>query len=84
MEQLSISFSGDLPNPGIELMSLTSPALAGGSFAPTSPGKPFILRTTEMGDADSLKTWDSKREADGDINMKPGDCCKIAICLSIT
>ena len=37
---------GDLPNPGIEPMSLTSPALAGGFFAPTSPGKPFVLRTT--------------------------------------
>ena len=31
---------GDLPNPGIEPMSLVSPALAGGFFTPGSPGKP--------------------------------------------
>ena len=30
----------DLPNPGIEPMSLTSPALAGGFFTTVPPGKP--------------------------------------------
>ena len=31
---------GDLPNPGIKLESLVSPALAGGSFTTAPPGKP--------------------------------------------
>ena len=33
LEWVAISFSGDLPNPGIGLRSLTSPALAGGFLA---------------------------------------------------
>ena len=32
LEWVAISFSGDLPNLGIELTSLTSPALLGGFF----------------------------------------------------
>ena len=32
---------GDLPSPGIEPMSLMSPALAGGFFTTTPPGKPL-------------------------------------------
>ena len=32
----------DLPNPGIEPMSLAPPALAGGFFTTTPPGKPGI------------------------------------------
>ena len=31
---------GDLPNPGLEPMSLASPALAGGLFTAETPGKP--------------------------------------------
>ena len=31
---------GDLPNPGIEAKSFVSPALAGGFFTNTPPGKP--------------------------------------------
>ena len=31
--------SGDLPDPGVESVSLESPALAGGSFIPVPPGK---------------------------------------------
>ena len=31
---------GDLPNPGIEPLSLMSPALAGGIFTTVPPGKP--------------------------------------------
>ena len=38
-ELLSSSLE-DLPNPGIEPMSLTSPALAGGFFTTVPPGKP--------------------------------------------
>ena len=37
---------GDLPDPGIELVSLKSPALAVGSFTPAPPGKPTT--TLEM------------------------------------
>ena len=33
LEPVAISSPGDLPNPGIELVSLESPALAGGFFA---------------------------------------------------
>ena len=33
----------DLPDPGIEPMSLASPALAGGFFTTVSPGKPKYL-----------------------------------------
>ena len=33
---------GDLPEPGIELASVTSPALAGGFFTTELPGKPSI------------------------------------------
>ena len=34
---------GDLPDPGIELMSLISPALAGGFLPLALPGKPYIM-----------------------------------------
>ena len=34
---------GDIPNPGIEAVSLVSPALAGGSFTSVPPGKPFLI-----------------------------------------
>ena len=33
---------GDLPDPGIELASLLSPALAMGSLPPAPPGKPLL------------------------------------------
>ena len=34
-----------LPNPGIELMSLMSPALTGVFFATVPPGKPYLGAT---------------------------------------
>ena len=37
---LSFPTIGNLPDPGIKLRSLTSPALAGGFFTPAPPGKP--------------------------------------------
>ena len=37
---------GHLPNPGIEPASLMSPALAGGFFTTTAPGKPQDVVTT--------------------------------------
>ena len=36
---------GDLPDPGIEPVSLTSPALAGGFFTTEPPGKPGFQDT---------------------------------------
>ena len=36
LEWVAISFSGDLPNPGIEPTFLQSPALAGRFFAPVA------------------------------------------------
>ena len=38
--RLPFSTPGDLTDPGIKLMSLMSPALAGGFFATLPPGKP--------------------------------------------
>ena len=37
---LPFSTPGDLPDPGVEPMSLASPALAGGFFTTVPPGKP--------------------------------------------
>ena len=36
---------GDLPDPGIEPVSLGSPPVAGGFFTPAPPGKPYVLGT---------------------------------------
>ena len=41
--QLPFASSGDLPDPGIESMSLASPALAGGFFTTVPPGKPIYI-----------------------------------------
>ena len=40
LEWVAIPSSRDLPDPGIEPESLTSPALAGGFFTTEPPGKP--------------------------------------------
>ena len=40
LECVSVSFSRGLPYPGTKLVSLVSPALAGGLFATQPPGKP--------------------------------------------
>ena len=40
LEWVAIVSTGDLPNPGIEPVSLTFPALAGGSLPQAPPGKP--------------------------------------------
>ena len=34
---------GDLPNPGVELVSLASPALADRLLTAESPGKPWVM-----------------------------------------
>ena len=36
----------DLPNPGIEPLSLASPALAGRFFTAAPPGKPHLITVT--------------------------------------
>ena len=38
------SLPEDLPNPGMESMSLMSPALAAGFFTSSTPGKPRLRR----------------------------------------
>ena len=43
LEWAAISSSGDLPNLGIELLSLESPALAGGFFTTVPSGKPIAI-----------------------------------------
>ena len=45
LEWVSISYSRDLPNPGMEPRSLTSPALADGFFTTVPPGKPLVVIT---------------------------------------
>jgi len=40
LQWVAISFSGELPDPGMEPSSLLSPTLAGGFFSPEPPGKP--------------------------------------------
>ena len=42
LDQVAISYSGDLPNSGIEPISLVTPALAGRFFTTVPPGKPCI------------------------------------------
>ena len=42
LEWVAISYSWDLPDPGIEPMSLGSPALAGGFFPTIPSGKPVF------------------------------------------
>ena len=39
---LSFPFPGDLPDPGVKIMSLESPALAGRFFTTEPTGKPFL------------------------------------------
>ena len=43
--ELSFSTPGDLPNPGIEPMSLVSPALAGRFFTTAPPGKMSVTQS---------------------------------------
>ena len=40
---LPFSSPGDLPDPGIEPVSLASPALAGGFLTTVPPGKPTVM-----------------------------------------
>ena len=39
---------GDLPNPGTEPRSLTSPALSGGFLPRAPPGKPILKETSQL------------------------------------
>ena len=41
LKWVALPAPGDLPDPGVEPASLTSPALAGGFFATKPLGKPF-------------------------------------------
>ena len=46
---------GDLPNPGIEPVSLVSPALSGGFFTTEPPGKPTMtLKRNKTSDPEIL------------------------------
>ena len=45
---VAISSPGDLPNPGTEPGSLTSPALAGGFFTTEPPGKSLTFEGCNM------------------------------------
>ena len=43
LEWLAVSYSGGLPDPGIETMSLASPSLAGRFFTTATPGKLHVV-----------------------------------------
>ena len=63
---MPFSTPGHLPHPGIELMSLVSPVLAGGFFTTETPGKPmFNLYTyTNLGNGNKKKeNWSGKRSS---------------------
>ena len=47
---LPLPSPGDLPNPGIEPVSLVSPVLAGRFFTTVPPGKPLISVTLCYGE----------------------------------
>ena len=49
LEWVAISVPGDLPDPGLELMSPASPAMAGRFFTTAPPGKPlYALRNQNI------------------------------------
>ena len=48
LEWVAISFSRDLPDPGIEPASLVSPALAGGFFMAEPPGTCVSIQETRV------------------------------------
>ena len=59
---LPFSPPGDLPNLGIEPLSLTSPALAAGSLPLVPPGKPLPLRACLKASTDKkMQHWEKKK-----------------------
>ena len=48
LEWVAISYSRDLPNPGMEPSSLASPALVGRFFTTVSLGKPNSIQTSKQ------------------------------------
>ena len=56
---LPFSPPGDLPHPGIEIMSLTSPALAGGFFIPSATWEapPLERRPADFPEVGLVSSW---------------------------
>ena len=48
LEWVGISFSGNIPDSGIEPASLASPALAGRFFTTVPPGKLLLVQNTDF------------------------------------
>ena len=48
LEWVAISFPGDLPNPGMELLCPVSPALAGGFYITDPSGKPSSVQFSSV------------------------------------
>ena len=48
LEWVAISFPGDLPNPGMELLCPVSPALAGGFYITEPSGKPSSVQFSSV------------------------------------
>ena len=56
LEEVAVSYSRDLSNPGIEPESLVSPALAGGFFIIAPPGKPRFLLFFQVANTECFYT----------------------------
>ena len=54
--RLSFPTPGDLPDPGIEPISLAPPALAGGFFSTVLPGKPARTVKGNLGCGEEMKS----------------------------
>ena len=81
---LPLHTPGDLPDPGVELMSLAFPALAGGFFTSVPPGKPEShLYVSLTGGSDGKESACNA----GDLGLIPGlgrspgeGCCCCCCC----
>ena len=63
LEWVAISFSRDLPDPGIKPAFLGSPALAGRFFTTAPPGKPLMIKIGERNESSWLVVLDSHGRA---------------------
>ena len=57
LEQVAISYQGDLPDPGIEPASLASPALAGGFFTTSTSWEAHLHMTISQLWISKLSKW---------------------------
>ena len=73
--ELPVPSPADLPDPGIEPMSLASPALAGGFFTVEPPGKPIDQYQNQASDIGTIHRADSDS-----ISFK---CICVCVCVCV-